>query len=84
MTTASHHLTYHVAPHDDGWAYRLEDVWSEPFPTFEEAQAAAQEAAERQHQGGRSAEIVYQTADGSWRRESVKPSDQPDVSVTDD
>ena len=25
-------ITYHVVPHEDGWAYRLNDVFSETFP----------------------------------------------------
>ncbi|MBB3399118.1 hypothetical protein FHX09_005586 [Rhizobium sp. BK538] len=28
-------ITYHVAEHDGAWAYGLDDVWSETFPTHE-------------------------------------------------
>ncbi len=32
-------ITYHVGEHDEAWAYRLGDVWSEAFPTHELALA---------------------------------------------
>lgn len=41
------HFTYHIGRYDGGWAYRLNDVWSEPFPHHEQARAAARHAAAR-------------------------------------
>ena len=26
-------VTYHIVEHDGGWAYRVDGVFSEPFPT---------------------------------------------------
>lgn len=34
-------VTYHIVEHDGGWAYRVDGVFSEPFPTHEEARLAA-------------------------------------------
>ncbi|MDM9627550.1 DUF2188 domain-containing protein [Rhizobium sp. S152] len=79
--TAPTHVTYHVGSHDGGWAYRLGDVWSEAYPTHAAAQAAAQQAARRQHIIGQPAEILYQDQDGTWRREFVGPADRPSASV---
>ncbi|MGX5666456.1 DUF2188 domain-containing protein [Rhizobium daejeonense] len=83
MTTVPNHLTYHVGRHDGGWAYHLDNVWSEPFPTHADAHAAAHQAARRQQRSGQSAEIVYQAEDGTWHREFAGPSDRPDVSVAE-
>lgn len=77
-------ITYHVGRHDGGYAYRLDDVWSEPFATHHEALAAANAAAQRQHLGGRDAKISYQTTDGTWRSEQVRGGDRPETSVVDD
>ena len=38
------HVTYKIVQHDGGWAYKAGDVFSEPFPTHEEALAAARRA----------------------------------------
>ncbi len=51
-------ITYHVAEHDEGYAYRVGDVWSESFPNHDAALAAARSAAERQQVGGDPAEIT--------------------------
>jgi hypothetical protein len=77
-------ISYHVSEHDGAWAYRLGDVWSETFPTHEEALAAAQNAAGRQQLGGQDADITYQRADGSWTTERSNGGDRPEAEVVDD
>lgn len=77
-------ITYHVAEHDGGFAYRLGDVWSESFPDHDAALAAARSAAERQHLEGRDAEISYQLADGRWQTEHASGGDRPETDVVDD
>ena len=42
------HVTYIIAEHDGGWAYRLDDVYSDTYSTRDAAYRAAQEAAEKQ------------------------------------
>lgn len=41
-------VTYEIVPHDGGWAYRLDDVYSETFPSKEDATRAAEAAAAKQ------------------------------------
>lgn len=77
------HITYHVGPHDGGYAYRLEDVWSEPFATHDHALAAAKTAAQRQQVGGQTTEITYQSKDGRWHSEHSNGGDRPETEVVD-
>lgn len=77
-------ITYHVAQHDEGFAYRLGDVWSESFADHDAALAAARSAAERQHLEGRDAEISFQLADGRWHTEHASGGDRPETEVVDD
>lgn len=77
-------LTYHVAEHDGGYAYRVNDVWSEPFPDHHTALAAAKDAAQRQQVGGDDIEITFETADGQWRTELASGGDRPETRVVDD
>ena len=57
-------VTYDIVKHDDGWAYRVDGVFSEPFPTHAAALAAAQNAAVEQRVPGATTVIQYETADG--------------------
>jgi len=34
-------VTYEIVQHDGGWAYKANGVFSEPFPSHDEALAAA-------------------------------------------
>lgn len=77
-------ITYHVAEHDGGFAYRLGEVWSESFADHDAALAAARSAAERQHLEGRDAEISYQLKDGRWQTEHASGGDRSETDVVDD
>ena len=77
-------VTYHVVRHDEGFAYRVGDVYSEPFPTHEEAMEAARIAAAEHRLAGRDADINYQDESGRWHREHADGSDRPDSQVVDD
>ena len=77
-------ITYHVARHDEGFGYRLGDVWSETFPDHDSALAAARSAAERQQVGGDDAEISFQLANGEWKTEHANGGDRPATDVVDD
>ncbi|MDP9839919.1 hypothetical protein J2T09_004699 [Neorhizobium huautlense] len=76
--------TYHVAEHDGGFAYRVDDVWSGPFPSHEAALAAANDAAQGQQIGGDNVEIQFQLADGRWQTQHVEGGDRPETDVVDD
>ncbi len=77
-------VTYHVAEHDVGFAYRVDEVWSEPFPSHEAALAAAHDAAQRQQVGGDDVEIQFQLAGGRWQTLHVEGGDRPETDVVDD
>lgn len=76
-------ITYHVVPHEDGWAYRLDDVFSETFPNHAAALAAARLAAERHEQSGEDRFISYQEEDGRWRQDVAAGRDRPEAVVED-
>ena len=76
-------ITYHVMPHEDGWAYRLDDVFSETFANHATALAAARLAAERHEQSDEDRFISYQSEDGRWHQEVAAGRDRPEADVED-
>lgn len=77
-------ISYHVVEHDEGFAYRVGDVYSEPFSTHEDALQAARIAAEEHRSAGSDAEISFQDETGKWRREHADGTDRPETDVVDD
>lgn len=76
-------VTYEVVRHEDGYAYKVGDVYSETFPTHQAAHAAAVDAAERQKLGGQTVHILYEDADGKWREETADGDDRPQTDIVD-
>jgi Uncharacterized protein conserved in bacteria (DUF2188) len=58
------HVKYQIVRHDDGWAYTVNGVFSEPFPTHGEALAAARRAAAEQRVPGHTEVIEYEDENG--------------------
>ena len=77
------HVTYHIVRHDDGWAYTVDGVFSEPFPTHAAALAAARTAAAEQRVPGHTETIEYEDEKGHWHTETAAGSDRPDTDVED-
>lgn len=77
-------VTYEVVEHDGGYAYKVGDVFSEPYPTHQEAHRAAEAAAQRQQVGDRDQPIQYQDADGNWHNEIAPGDRRPETEVEDD
>ncbi len=77
MTT----IHYKIVPHDGGFAYKLGDVFSEPFPTHGGALRAAHRVAREQHVPGETRLIEYQDEAGEWHTETAQGDDRPDVDV---
>ena len=77
------HVTYQIVEHDGGWAYKVDGVFSEPFPTHAAALAAAKAAAEEQRVPGHSEVIEWEDANGKWHTETASGSDRPDTEVRD-
>ena len=77
------HVTYKIVRHDGGWAYTVNGVFSEAFPTHAKALAVARRVANEQRVPGRTEAIEYETADGKWHAETADGSDRPDTDVED-
>ena len=58
-----------MLPHHGGWVYKLNDVFSEPFPAKSVALAAAKRVALEQHIPGDTTHIEYQDETGAWHSE---------------
>ena len=74
-------LIYHVVPHDGGWAYRVDGVYSEPFPSHDAARRAAETAAREQQTPGETAAISWEDQDGVWHEEIASGDDRPHTDV---
>ncbi len=74
-------IVYHIVQHDGGWAYRVDETFSETFPTHDSAHKAATKAAVEQQAPGSTTEIVYEDKQGHWRDEQSKGDDRPETSV---
>lgn len=77
-------VTYRIVKHEDGWAYRVGDVFSETFPSHAAALAAAKNAAGEQKVPGDTVGIQYETADGVWHEELDPGTDRPETAIEDD
>jgi hypothetical protein len=76
-------VTYEVVEHDGGWAYRVNGVYSETFPTHALAHKGAERAAREQVVPGETTGILYEDQDGHWHDEVSAGSDRPETGVTD-
>ena len=76
-------VTYTIVQHEDGWAYKVGDVFSETFPSYDAALAAAKHAAAEQRVPGETVSIEYETADGVWHEEIDSGRDRPETAVED-
>ena len=74
-------VIYQIVEHDGGWAYRVDGVYSEPFPSHDEARAAAERAAREQIRAGDTTEISWEDKDGRWHDEVAKGDDRPETDV---
>jgi uncharacterized protein DUF2188 len=76
-------ITYEVVEHDGGWAYRVDGVFSEPFPTHADAHRAAERVAREQLVPGETAAISYEDKEGHWHDEVAPGDDRPVTAVAD-
>ncbi|MBO9708059.1 MAG: hypothetical protein J7521_07595 [Caulobacter sp.] len=76
-------LTYRIVPHDGGFAYSADGVFSETFVSHDAAFAAACTAAAEQRAPGETVGIVYEDAAGHWRAEIADGRDRPTTHVVD-
>src|SRR5438132_14236608 len=57
-------ITYEIVEHDGGWAYRVDGVFSETFPSHDMARRAAERAAKEQTVPGDTTGISYEDKAG--------------------
>ena len=74
-------ITYEIVEHDSGWAYRVDGVFSETFPSHDMAREAAEGAAKEQVVPGETTGISYEDKDGRWHDEIAAGSDRPETAV---
>ncbi len=73
---------YEIVEHDGGWAYKMQGVFSETFPSRAMAEAAAERAAAEQRVPGKAEEIEFEDAEGKWHIEHSAGDDRPDTDVS--
>jgi hypothetical protein len=76
-------VIYEIVEHDGGWAYKVDGVFSEPYPTHAAALYAARAAAAEQRVPGHSEVIEWEDAKGKWHTESAAGMDRPNTAVKD-
>jgi hypothetical protein len=76
-------IHYRIVQHDGGWAYKLDDVFSEPFASKAAALAAARRVAQEQHIPGNTTHIEFQDAAGNWHSELSEGDDRPEADVVE-
>ncbi|HTC43868.1 MAG TPA: DUF2188 domain-containing protein [Steroidobacteraceae bacterium] len=74
-------IIYQIVEHDGGWAYRVDETFSETFPTHATARAAAERASREQALPGVATVISYEDPQGHWHRERSAGDDRPEPKV---
>jgi hypothetical protein len=76
-------ITYRIVEHDGGWAYKLDGVFSEPFPTRQAAIETAKMVAAEQRVPGKTEAIEYEDSEGQWHEELARGDDRPLTDVVE-
>jgi len=74
-------VVYRLVEHDGGWAYKVGDVFSESYPTRQEAVRAAEQAAAAHRSEGSDTLIEYQDRYGRWHEEVESGDSRPETRV---
>ncbi len=74
-------VVYEIVPHEGGWAYRVDGVFSETFPSHDLAREAADRAAQEQTEPGETTDISYEDEQGRWRDQESPGRDRPETEV---
>lgn len=77
-------VRYEIVEHDGGWAYKVDEVFSETFPTHADALAAAEIAAQQHELPGSTEIIEFQDSAGHWRQQVASGDDRPKTEVVDE
>jgi hypothetical protein len=74
-------MIYEIVRHDGGWAYKVDETFSESFRSHDEARKAAQLAASEQAEPGEATVISYEDKEGHWHKEKSAGDDRPKPKV---
>ena len=74
-------IVYQIVQHDGGWAYRVDETFSETFPSHDGARLAAERAAREQALPGDATVISYEDKQGHWHQERAAGDDRPQPEV---
>jgi hypothetical protein len=74
-------IIYEIVRHDGGWAYKVDETFSEAFRTHDAARKAAHLAAKEQAEPGETTVISYEDKDGHWHEEKSAGDDRPQADV---
>jgi hypothetical protein len=74
-------IIYEIVRHDGGWAYKVDETFSEPFRTHDDARKAAERAAREQAEPGEATVISYEDKQGHWHKEKSAGNDRPEPDV---
>jgi hypothetical protein len=74
-------VTYEIVEHDGGFAYRVDGVYSETFPTHDAARRAAERAALEQVLPDATTPISYEDSERRWHDELSPGDDRPETDV---
>jgi hypothetical protein len=74
-------ITYEIVRHDGGWAYRVDETYSESFASHDAARKAAELAAKEQALPGDSVHISFEDKQGKWHTELASGKDRPEIDV---
>ena len=74
-------IIYEIVEHDGGWAYRMNGVYSETFPSHDHARQAAERVAREQVVPGETTDISYEDKDAHWHDETAPGTDRPETEV---
>ena len=73
-------ITYEIVEHDGGWAYRVDGVFSETFPSHD--LPAERRSAPRRNKSSRETRPAsVQDKDGHWHEEVSAGNDRPKTDV---
>jgi hypothetical protein len=74
-------ITYEIVRHDGGWAYRVDETFSETFASHDAARKAAELAAKEQAVPGDSGQISFEDKQGKWHTGLESGKDRPEIDV---
>jgi hypothetical protein len=74
-------IVYHIVQHDGGWAYKVDETFSETYSTHDRARHAAERAAREQALPGEATIISYEDKQGHWHKENAPGDDRPEPKV---